>query len=220
MQKMLIVGSSGQAKVIIDIVEQLGQCHIVGLIDSFRQVGETTLGYTILGGEADLPELVSAHGIEGVLIAIGDNFVRSAVATRVAALCPELAFLTAIHPSAMIGSRVTIGPGTVIMAGAVVNPCCVIERCSIINSRASLDHDSVMGEFSSLAPGVTTGGNCSIGAFAAVGIGATLKHGINIGEHVVIGAGATVISSVAPMSVAYGNPARVIRARQQGEKYL
>ncbi len=220
MQNVLIVGSSGHAKVIIDIVEKREQFKIAGLIDSFRQVGETTLGYTILGAEADLPALVVEHDVTGILIAIGDNFVRSAVAGRVAEMCPDLPFFTAIHPSAVIGSRVTIGPGTVVMAGAVVNPHCVIERCSIINSRASLDHDSVMGEFSSLAPGVTTGGNCTIGAFAAVGIGATLKHGTAIGEHTVIGAGATVLDSVAPMSVAYGSPARVIRPRRQGERYL
>lgn len=220
MDNIVLMGSSGHAKVIIDIVEKEGRYGIVGLIDSFRSVGETTLGYRVLGAELDLPRLVVEYNLGGIIIAIGDNSVRAHAASRVADLCPDLPFVSAVHPNTQIGKDATIGAGTVVMAGAVVNPCCHVGRLCIVNTKASLDHDSVMGDFSSLAPGVTTGGNCRIGRYSAVSIGATLRHGITVGEHCVIGGASFVLKDVESFSVAYGTPARRIRDRQKGDRYL
>jgi acetyltransferase-like isoleucine patch superfamily enzyme len=77
-----------------------------------------------------------------------------------------------------------------------------------------------MDEFSSLAPGAITGGNCRIGAYSAISIGAVLRHGINVGEHSIVGAGATVLRDVEPYSVVYGSPARKVRDRVAGARYL
>ena len=220
MDSIALVGSSGHAKVVIDIVEKEGRCAIAGLIDAFRSVGEETLGYRVLGAEGDLPGLRAEYGLKGVIVAIGDNAVRARVAAQVAAICSELPFVSAVHPGASIGRDVALGAGTVVMAGAVVNPGCRVGRFCIVNTKASLDHDCVMEEFSSLAPGVTVGGACRIGSYSAVSIGAVLRHSIAIGEHCVIGAGSTVLQDVESFAVAYGTPARKVRNRQAGEKYL
>jgi acetyltransferase-like isoleucine patch superfamily enzyme len=106
------------------------------------------------------------------------------------------------------------------MAGVSINPCSSIGRFCILNTNSSLDHDSILEDFSSLAPGATTGGNCRIGQYSAVGIGAVVIHGIDVGEHTVIGAGSLVMRSMESFVVAYGSPARVIRHRKQEEKYL
>jgi sugar O-acyltransferase (sialic acid O-acetyltransferase NeuD family) len=220
MDHIVIIGSSGHARVIIDIVEQEGRFTIAGLVDRFRTVGDQTLGYPILGREEDLPALTARLRLAGAIVAIGDNFVRSRVATRVRELCPDLPFVRATHPKATIGRNVSVGEGAVMMAGATVSPCCTIDRFCILSSNASLDHDSVMEEFSSLAPGATTGGHCRIGRYAAVSIGAVLIHGIGIGEHAVIGAGSIVLTPVESYTVAYGSPAKAVRHRQPGDKYL
>ncbi|MFP3567273.1 acetyltransferase [Paraburkholderia sp. SIMBA_030] len=220
MESIVLVGSSGHAKVIIDIVEKQGRYRIAGLIDAFRTVGDETLGYSILGAETDLPRLTAEHDLKGAIVAIGDNNVRAKVVARVTDFCPPLPFVNAVHPEASIGKGVTIGAGTVVMAGAVINPCCQIGRFCIVNTKASLDHDSVMEDFSSLAPGVTIGGNCRIGTHSAVSIGAVLRHGIAIGEHSVVGAGSTVLKAVDAFSVTYGNPAKKVRDRQREDKYL
>lgn len=220
MQHIVIVGASGHAKVVVDILERQGEHRIAGLLDRSRPVGERLLGYEILGREADLPQLVEERAISGVIVAIGDNWVRSQVADRIAELCPQIRFVSAVHPRAAIACDVLVGDGTVIMAGVAVNPSCAIGRFCILNTNSSLDHDSVMEDFSSLAPRAVTGGNCRIGAFGAVGIGATLSHGIRVGEQTVIGAGAVVLADVDAERVAYGVPARVVRERRPGDRYL
>ena len=220
MDNIVIIGSSGHAKVVIDIVEQEGRYKIAGLLDRYRKAGEQTLGYHVMGQEEDLPQLATKHALRGAIVAIGDNFIRSKVAAQVREVCPGLPFVSAIHPKASIAKNVSVGEGSVIVADAAINPCCSIGQFCILNTNSSLDHDSVMEAFSSLAPGVTTGGNCRIGAYAAVGIGAVLIHGIDIGEHAVIGAGSTVLNDIDSFRVAYGTPAKAIRSRKPGDKYL
>jgi sugar O-acyltransferase (sialic acid O-acetyltransferase NeuD family) len=220
MDNIVIIGSSGHAKVLIDIVEQEGRYKIAGLLDRYRKVGEQTLGYRVLGQEENLPQLTKIHSLTGAIVAIGDNFIRSKVTARVREVCPDLPFVTAIHPKATIAKDVSVGEGTVIMAGVTINPCCLIGRFCILNTNSSLDHDSVMEDFSSLAPRVTAGGNCRIGGYSAVSIGTVLIHGIHIGEHTVIGAGSTVLKNLDSFKLAYGTPAKAIRDRKPGDKYL
>jgi sugar O-acyltransferase (sialic acid O-acetyltransferase NeuD family) len=220
LENIVIIGSSGHAKVVIDIVQREGLYNIVGLIDSFRAVDETTWGYRVLGGEHDLPALTEQHRITGATVAIGDNFVRATVAARIRDTCPDIELVRAIHPSAVVADSASIGAGSVIMAGAVIAPCSTIGQGCIINTGATLDHDSAMGDFASLAPGAVTGGNCRIGECSAISIGATLIHGLTIGEHSVIGAGSLVMDSIGPLVVAYGVPAKVVRSRGKGGKYL
>jgi sugar O-acyltransferase (sialic acid O-acetyltransferase NeuD family) len=220
MDNIVIVGASGHARVVIDIVEHEAKHHIAGLIDTQRVVGDPVLGYPVLGREANLPDLIGRHQLAGVLVAIGDNFVRSQATQRIMQLCPQLPSVSAVHPGASIARDVSIGAGTVIMAGVCVNPCVSIGRGCILNTQSSLDHDSVMEDFSSLAPRVATGGNCRIGACSAICIGGVLSHGVIVGEHSVVGAGSTVLAAIPACAVAFGTPAKVDRIRQPGDKYL
>lgn len=220
MDRIVIIGASGHARVVIDIIEQAGLYEIAGLIDRDLAIGDEMFGCGVIGREADLPELRRRHDLRGMIVAIGDNFIRDQVLARATAACPELPLISAVHPRASIARGVTIGPGSMIMAGAVVNPCSTIGSCCIVNTNSSLDHDSRMDDFSSLAPGAALGGHCRIGAYSAIGIGATVIHGRTLGEHVVVGAGSTVLHDVEPRQVVYGSPARLIRPRQPGDRYL
>lgn len=220
LENIVIVGSSGHAKVIIDIIERANHYKLIGLIDSFSAVGSETLGYRVLGNELALPSLVKTQRVAGMLLAVGDNYARCSLRSRIAAIAPQLPLVSAIHPQAVIARSAQIGAGTVVMAGAVINADCVIGESCIVNTNASLDHDCEMSPYSSLAPGAVTGGNCRIENFSAIGIGAILKHRITVGEHSVIGAGAVVLQDIESYVVAYGNPAKKVRSRTAGALYL
>ena len=157
-RKIVIVGSSGHARVAVDIAERDPALRIVGMIDSYRKAGESELGYEILGSEENLPRLVRETGIEAGFIAIGDNWQRHLMAERIWRLLPGFEFVTLVHPSANIGREVRIARGSVLMAGATVNVGTDIGEFCILNTGSSIDHDSSMGAFSSLGPGAVTGG--------------------------------------------------------------
>jgi galactoside O-acetyltransferase len=51
-------------------------------------------------------------------------------------------------------------------------------------------------------------------------LGVTVLDRIEIGENTVVGAGSLVTKSLPDNVLAYGNPCKIIRNRNQGEKFL
>ncbi|MFC5406789.1 acetyltransferase [Cohnella soli] len=217
MKSILIYGAGGHAKAVIDVIEKAGECRVTGLLDRIKPPGTNVYGYQVLGNENDL---AVDESVQGLIVAIGDNWLRAEVAMAIRSIRPDLPFITAIHPNASVARGAEIGEGSVVMAGAVVNSDTRIGKHCILYTLASVDHDSSVGDFVSFAPHAATGGGVSIGAYTALGIGAKIIHSVSIGEHTVVGAGANVLSPIADYSVAYGTPAREIRARKAGERYL
>ena len=220
LENIILIGSSGQAKVVIDIVENEKKYNIVGLIDRFRKKGEKTLGYKILGKEEDIPQLFQEYNLSGGIIAIGDNWSRKVVYQKIKDLFPNFSLKTAVHPSAQISKYVCIGKGTVIMANAVVNPGCKIGDNCIINTKASIDHDCQIGNYSSIAPGCTLSGNVMVGENTSISLGAKILEKIKIGSNSIIGAGSVLTKDASDYSIYYGVPAKFIRKRKKDEKYL
>jgi sugar O-acyltransferase (sialic acid O-acetyltransferase NeuD family) len=216
---IVIVGASGHAKVIIDIVERQGAFRIAGLIDSFKVPGTELMGYNVLGNEDCIAELLALGKITGGLVAIGHNWVRCRVVKKIRELAPGFRFFTAVHPSARIAREVTLGAGTAIMAGVSINPGARIGDFCFINTNASVDHDTVLAEFSCLQPNAATGGNVKIGECSAISMGATVIHGVTIDSHTVVGAGSTVLCDIPSSVVAYGTPCRVVRQRKPEDNY-
>jgi sugar O-acyltransferase (sialic acid O-acetyltransferase NeuD family) len=217
-QDIIVYGAGGHAKAVIDTVEKDGTYKIAGILDGNKPAGSSFYGYQILGDEGWLS--ANSEFVTGGIVAIGDNWIRSKVVSKITALQPDFRFITAIHPNASIAKGAKLGDGTVVMAGAVVNSDTIIGKHCVLYTLASVDHDSTTGSFVTLAPRAGTGGNVTIGNYSVISLGANVIHGRAIGEHAVIGAGSTVLSDISSYSVAYGTPAKVVRNRAAGERYL
>ena len=127
---------------------------------------------------------------------------------------------TLIHPTSYISKNCFIGKGSVIMPLCVINSSSEIGKGVIINTRSCIDHDNCLQDFSSVAPGVVTGGNVRIGYRSAISIGSVIKHGIIIGSDSIVGASSFVNKDICNKKIVYGSPANIIRNRDVGEKYL
>ena len=76
-----------------------------------------------------------------------------------------------------------------------------------------VEHDCVVGDFVTFAPGAKCNGNVHIQDYAYIGSGAILKQGtpdtpLVIGAEAIVGMGAVVTRSVPPGVTVVGNPAR------------
>ena len=76
-----------------------------------------------------------------------------------------------------------------------------------------MEHDCIIGDFVTFAPGVSCNGNIHIGDHAYVGTGAVIRQGragapLRIGEGAVVGMGAVVTKDVPAGATVVGNPAR------------
>jgi sugar O-acyltransferase (sialic acid O-acetyltransferase NeuD family) len=218
--RIVIIGSSGHASVLLDTIESSGGYTVVGFLDDTIEKGTERRSYPVLGKLADASASCAQLSIGCAVIGVGDNWWRRKIYLDLMRVCPGLKFPVVKHPSAVIAASAEINEGTAILAGSHVGPYSQIGKCCIINTGSSLDHDCVLGDFASLAPGAFTGGQVNIGECSAIGVGASISHRISIGSHAVIGTGATVVRHIPDLVVAYGNPARVRRSRREAESYL
>jgi len=201
-----LYGASGHAKVIIEILEKQG-ADIGGLIDT-NPIIKGLLNYPVINS---LEKAVDNEA--EIIIGIGDNLTRKKVAESV-----QANFINAIHSSANISPRSTLGAGTVVMAGVSVNCSAVIGKHVILNTNCSVDHDCIIKDFVHVSPNVALAGNVFVDECAHIGIGASVIQGVKIGKWAVIGAGAVVIRDVPDYAVVVGNPGKVIKYNQPGFK--
>ncbi len=206
---IIILGAGGHGRVVLDILQQAREHVVKGFLDSNPQLwGRRVDGVPVLGGTELLPDL-AGQGIEGAVVAIGDNGIRRQFADLVDASGLELA--NAVHPSANLARTVTVGCNVVIAAGALVCAHCQIGDSVILNTGCIVDHESMVGTAAHICPGVKIAGHVTIESGAFAGIGATIIQNLRIGYDSVVGAGSVVIEDVEPMTTVVGVPARMIR---------
>ncbi len=70
-----------------------------------------------------------------------------------------------------------------------------------------------LGQFVTVAPGVTICGDVTIGDRVFIGAGAVITNLLDIGDDAVIGAGSVVLHDVPAGATVVGNPARIIKGR-------
>ncbi len=218
--RIVLLGGGVHLQYSIDVIQKQNKFEIVGVTDSIKAVGQKLFGYKVIGRQEEIKELVSSHGIEAGLITVGDNWSRKAIYDAVASRIPSFKFVSAIHPSVIIGNNVEIGSGVVAMAGVVINPGARIGDFTLFGTGAQIEHDCVIEEFASVSAGSVLGGFVRIGKYAAVCLGATILDRVSIGENTVVGSGSLVTRSLPASVLAYGAPAKIVRNRQAGERFL
>lgn len=205
--RAVIVGAGGHARVVAALLRENGTYDVAGVLDrTYGSTGETILGLAVTGSWDEIPGL-KAHGIDTAFIALGDGSQRESLLERcrAAGLClPPL-----VHPRAFVDSSATLGAATVVCALAHVGPDARVGRGVIVNTHASVDHESVVGDFATISPAVTIAGRCNIGARTFLGLGCRVSHGLEIGDGARVGAGAVVLRDVGPGAFAVGIPAEL-----------
>lgn len=216
-KKIIIVGSSGHAKVIAEILED-HQYEIVGYLDSFAPAGQRVGNYRILGNEQLLATAQEQFGTTQVVVAVGENNGRFAVVQKVLSLNKNLEFPPIIAPSARVAHSARVGRGSVVLTNAVINSDSRIGEFVVVNTAAVVEHDSVIHDFAGLASGAVLGGNVEIGQKAFIGLGARVIQKRTIGAASIIGAGSAVVDNIPDMVLAVGSPAKVIKTNYFNDK--
>jgi sugar O-acyltransferase (sialic acid O-acetyltransferase NeuD family) len=198
---MHIIGASGHAKVIVDILK-LNNLDITSVWDDNEEL-VSFLGLPISGNVRDFNQSTE----ELVIVAIGNNKIRKRIADGI-----TVAYGIAIHPKSVVSSTVIMKEGTVVMPNATINADCNIGRHVIINTNASIDHECQIGDFVHISPQAALAGNVNVAEGTHVGIGASVIQGIKIGKWATIGAGTVIIKDVPDYAVVVGNPGRIINS--------
>lgn len=215
-EPILLFCAGGHGSVVLDLaLKSFGQNAVLGFVDEGKQSGSLFCGREVFSWEQ-----FKAMGVRRGTVCLGDNWTREGMVKKILDFDPQFEFISLVHPSAVLGTGVKIGRGSVVMAGVVINPGTVVGDHCVVNTGAIMDHDGELAPFSSVGPGAVLGGKVTLGEGSIVGLGAKILHLRKIGAYALVGSGAVVLRDVPDQGVVWGVPAREIRRREKEEPYL
>lgn len=188
---ILIIGGGGHAHSCIDVIEQCGNYDIKGIVDTNKNLGQSVLGYPVIGTDKDLQTLRTQ--VDNAFIAVGQ--IKSAdVRASLFETLQKLNFNmpAIISPLSYVSPHSKIGDGTIIMHGAIINANVIIGENSIINSNVLVEHDTYVGDNCHISTSSVLNGGVKIQSKTFIGSGSVVIEGISVGESCMIGASVLV----------------------------
>lgn len=211
-RKIVIWGAGGHAKVLREFIKDLGY-ELVAVFDNNKSIINPFNDIPLYFGEQGARSWRQGQGDEQIrcLVAIGGTSGRVRREIQFFLETIGIEPTVAIHPTAFVARNAVLEKGSQVLAHATVGTDVEMGEACIINTAASVDHESVLGDGVHVAPGATLAGCVTVGSYSTIGVGAVVLPRVVIGSNTIIGAGAVVTRDVPDHKVAYGNPARIQR---------
>ncbi|MCB1507940.1 MAG: acetyltransferase [Hyphomicrobiaceae bacterium] len=204
-----VYGAAGCGRGILPLVraQLAGTRTRLVFIDDGAAPG-TINGHEVLGWQ---DFLALEAGRRFACLAIANSRVRETLAAR----CAEagVALFTAHAENAVVMDDVVIAEGACLSPFVTLTSNIRIGRCFHANLYSYVEHDCVIGDFVTFAPGAKVNGNVVIEDHAYIGSGAVIRQGrpgapLVIGRGATVGMGAVVTRDVPPGVTVVGNPAK------------
>lgn len=151
-----------------------------------------------------------------VLIAIANSKIREKLAQQLEHDQIQLWSIQANNTLLM--DEVDIAEGAALSPFVTLTSNIKIGKCFHANLYSYVEHDCIIGDYVTFAPGVKCNGNIHIEDHVYIGTGAVIKQGtpekpLVIGKGAIVGMGAVVTKSVAAGTTVVGNPARILEKK-------
>lgn len=205
--RVAIYGAGGFAREVAWLISTRKDAFdFVGYIEDKSPEGRVLNGMPVRSWEgfceSDQESLIS--------IGVGDPRARQKLADRCGAA--GYSFANLVHRGVEMSDSVERGAGSIICAGCALTVNIRVGRHVHINLLSTVGHDAVIGDFTTISPGVCISGNVHIGTGVFIGTGATIINGtaaqpLVIGDRAVVAAGACVTTSLEADSLYAGVPA-------------
>ena len=193
MRDLFIVGAGGFGREAVWIVERINAAapeplwHVIGFADDDPKMAMDNFeGYPILGSVAKASR---DNPGASVFVAVGDNALRRKIYGQLRGHD----FPALIDPSAQVSPTTEFRHGTFIAAEAVVSVGTEIGKFVIIGALSGVGHDSVVGDFANLGPGVILSGHTKVGEDVFMGANSCTASGATVPDGTVVPCGTAVM---------------------------
>ncbi len=208
--RLLIIGAGGFGREVLqwalDIQKQSDvDWEVGGFLDANQKAFEQfDIEFPILGDA----EIWHPSSEDRFICAIGDPAIRLRI-------CRDLQqrgaqFVSLIHPSAIVGSRCTIGAGTILCPGVTVTVDATIGNFVILNIRACVGHDAHVGDGCTVNDFCDITGNAKLGEGVFLGSHSSVTPSAKVGDYARVGAGSVVVRRVRANTTVMGPTAKRI----------
>lgn len=208
MKNLILIGGGGHCKSVIDVAESAGYT-ILGILDRSIPVGDTVLGYKVLGNDdligpyLDKAEfLVTVGQIKSPDIRIRLNKIVKDAGGKLAIV---------IAPSAHLSKYASLGEGTVVMHQAVVNAGAQIGMGCIVNTFSNIEHDVKLGDYCHISTGAMVNGEAEIGEGSFIGSQSVVNQCVKVCNMTVVASGSVVHKDITEAGVYAGNPIKRVK---------
>ena len=212
-----IYGASGCGRSLMSVArQQLARdqdpSEIVFIDDALTEIGLVN-GHRAMNYPAFLNETASEKYVQ---IAIANSRVREKITHRLEVDGIQLWSIMA--DNVIVMDEAQIAKGSALSPFVTITSNIKIGKCFHANLYSYVEHDCIIGDFVTFAPGVKCNGNIHIHDHAYIGAGAMIKQGtpdqpLVIGEGAIVGMGAVVTKSVPAGVTVVGNPARIVQSK-------
>lgn len=212
-----IYGASGCGRSLMPVARQqlqrIGVSAEIYFIDDSLQEQQVVNGHIALNYQSFI-NLNAAQKF--VLIAIANSQIREKLANQLTS--DGLQLWTVQADNVVIMDNIQMAEGAALSPFVSITSNIKIGKCFHANLYSYVEHDCVIGDYVTFAPGVKCNGNIHIEDHVYIGTGAVIKQGtpdkpLVIGKGAVIGMGAVVTKSVPAGVTVVGNPARILEKK-------
>ena len=206
MKNLIIVGGGGFAKEVIWLARECG-FNVVGVLDdAFECLGLKTSDVEIVGKVDAWLKYQDCSFV----VAIGSPRTRGKVVDKMNALGkPD--FATLIHPNVKMSNFVQIGEGVLICAGTILTVDIKVGSHVILNLNVTVGHESIIGDYVTVAPMVAVSGNVCLEDYTEVGTGASIRQGLKLHRGSMLGMGSVLTKEIPQNTIFAGNPAKRLK---------
>ncbi|TXJ08069.1 MAG: acetyltransferase [Acinetobacter sp.] len=212
-----IYGASGCGRSLMPVARQqlqrLGISAKIYFIDDSLQEQRIVNGHTALNYQS----FKNLNAVQKfVQIAIANSQIREKLANQL--IMDGLQLWTVQADNVVMMDNIEIDEGAALSPFVSITSNIKIGKCFHANLYSYVEHDCVIGDYVTFAPGVKCNGNIIIEDHAYIGTGAVIKQGtpdkpLVIGRGAVVGMGAVVTKSVPAGVTVVGNPARILEKK-------
>ena len=165
-EKLLLVGAGGFGRM---VAEQAMIEYDCAFVDDGQPVDTDICGIPVVGGLADLPELV---------VGIGNNRFRAQVYEKAKAL--GYAFPNIIAPSAYISPYAKLGCGCVVLQNACVQNGASVGNGVLLNAGTEIHCDAAVGDYALIYTNSVVRTGATVGNFTRIGSNCTICNNATV----------------------------------------
>lgn len=178
-EQILLIGGGGHCRSVIDVIEQMNEYKIIGIVDIKENIGKKVLDYEIIGSDDDLSDIFKT--CKNAIITIGQiktNKPRVDLFGKTRQIGFDLPVI--ISPLAYVSKHALIGIGSIIMHGAMVNAGAKVGNNCIINTKALIEHDAVVEDHCHISTGAIINGGAIVKENSFIGSNSVSKEYVTI----------------------------------------